>query len=110
MSFRAHLTALALLVAAGCAAHGASPPASAPGASTRGASTLSSARKHKTTPITHVVVIIQENRSFDNLFQGFPGANTQNFGLNHLGQQVPLQQVPINQHFDPAHYHPTFVT
>src|ERR1700729_756384 len=27
------------------------------------------------TPITHIVVIIQENRSFDNFFATFPGAN-----------------------------------
>lgn len=26
--------------------------------------------------ITHVVYIIQENRSFDNLFAGYPGADT----------------------------------
>ena len=26
--------------------------------------------------ITHVIYIVQENRSFDNLFQGYPGADT----------------------------------
>ena len=26
--------------------------------------------------ITHIVYIVQENRSFDNLFQGYPGADT----------------------------------
>src|SRR5215469_5961126 len=26
--------------------------------------------------ISHVVVMVQENRSFDNIFAGFPGANT----------------------------------
>src|SRR5579871_6164980 len=26
--------------------------------------------------IKHVVVLVQENRSFDNIFAGFPGANT----------------------------------
>ncbi len=34
--------------------------------------------------IQHIVYIVQENRSFDNLFQGYPGADTvsqrQNFG------------------------------
>jgi phospholipase C len=33
------------------------------------------------TPIQHVVIIIQENRSFDNLFNGYPGANTAQSGL-----------------------------
>ncbi len=32
--------------------------------------------------ITHVVVIVQENRSVDDLFNGFPGANTVRSGLN----------------------------
>ena len=27
-------------------------------------------------PIAHIVILIQENRSFDNLFAGFPGADT----------------------------------
>jgi len=115
MSPRAHLCAVALLVAAGCAANGSSPPAGAGGGATSGTRTAlvsaaSTAKKHKTIPITHVVVIIQENRSFTNLFESFPNAVTQSFGLNHLGQQVPLVSVPINQHFDPGHYHPTFVT
>ena len=30
--------------------------------------------------IKHVVIIIQENRSFDNLFAGFPGADAPTFG------------------------------
>ena len=32
-------------------------------------------QRSETTPIKHVVVIVQENRSFDNLFATFPGAN-----------------------------------
>jgi phospholipase C len=28
------------------------------------------------TPIQHIVVLLQENRSFDNIFAGFPGADT----------------------------------
>ncbi len=33
-------------------------------------------------PIQHIVVIMQENRSFDNLFNGFPGADTAQSGMN----------------------------
>ena len=36
--------------------------------------------------ITHVVFIVQENRSFDNLFQGYPGADTVSSGKNSEGQ------------------------
>jgi phospholipase C len=28
------------------------------------------------TPIQHIVVLVQENRSFNNVFAGFPGATT----------------------------------
>ena len=31
-------------------------------------------------PIQHIVIIMQENRSFDNLFNGFPGADTVHSG------------------------------
>jgi phospholipase C len=33
------------------------------------------------TPIRHVVVVVMENRSVDNLFQKFPGADTSGSGL-----------------------------
>ena len=36
--------------------------------------------------IQHVVIVIQENRSVDNLFPGFPGADTQSYGFNQSGQ------------------------
>src|SRR5439155_9708759 len=34
-------------------------------------------------PIKHVVFLMQENRSFDHLFGGFPGANGASFGWDH---------------------------
>jgi phospholipase C len=43
--------------------------------------------------IKHVVVVIQENRSFDNLFDGFPGADTSPYGYLHNGTKVRLQQI-----------------
>src|SRR5579863_7911667 len=45
--------------------------------------------------IQHVVFIIQENRSFDNLFQGYPGADTVPSGKNSNGQSVTLQPVSL---------------
>ncbi|HVR45030.1 MAG TPA: alkaline phosphatase family protein [Candidatus Binatia bacterium] len=41
--------------------------------------------------ITHVIFVVQENRSFDNLFQGYPGADTVSKGLNSSGQTITLQ-------------------
>jgi phospholipase C len=46
------------------------------------------------TPIQHVVVIMQENRTFDNLFNGFPGADSAQSGMNQ-GTVVPLSPVPL---------------
>ncbi len=43
----------------------------------------------------HVVVIVQENRSFDDLFQGYPGANTVASGKNSKGKTIALQAVPL---------------
>jgi len=40
--------------------------------------------------IRHIVYIVQENRSFDNLFQGYPGADTVAYGRNSHGQEVKL--------------------
>ncbi|HKE35962.1 MAG TPA: alkaline phosphatase family protein, partial [Candidatus Baltobacteraceae bacterium] len=40
--------------------------------------------------IKHVVIIVQENRSFNNIFMGFNGATTQTTGLMSNGQTVTL--------------------
>jgi phospholipase C len=56
-------------------------------------------------PITHVVVIVQENRSFDNLFQLLHGADTQSWGYNSQGQKVKLKPVALNTLWDPNHGH-----
>jgi phospholipase C len=45
--------------------------------------------------IKHVIVIIQENRSFENFFAGFPGANAPLYGYAD-GQQITLQQITFN--------------
>ncbi|MGA8535162.1 MAG: alkaline phosphatase family protein, partial [Candidatus Tumulicola sp.] len=44
-------------------------------------------------PIKHIVIIIQENRSFDNIFAGYPGANAPTSGYMHDGTLVPLHSV-----------------
>jgi phospholipase C len=57
-----------------------------------------------------VVIIVQENRSVDNLFNGFPGANTVRSGENSWGQTVDLQPVPLTAPYDISHRHSAFVT
>ncbi len=41
--------------------------------------------------IKHVVFIVQENRSFDNLFQGYPGADTVAEGKDSNGDTIKLR-------------------
>lgn len=47
--------------------------------------------------IKHVVIIVQENRSFDNIFAGFPGAASQMYGYTSVvlpgqkSKKIPLQ-------------------
>lgn len=53
--------------------------------------------------IQHIVIIIQENRSFDNLFQGFPGADTQSYGYINTGAKVALQPVNLATKWSVAH-------
>lgn len=55
-------------------------------------------------PITHVVIIMQENRSFDNLFNGFPGADTVLTGAHH-GRLIQLTPLPLAAPTDLAHSH-----
>ena len=41
------------------------------------------------------MIIFQENRSFDNLFQGYPGANTVSSGLDSKGRTIKLKPVSL---------------
>jgi phospholipase C len=59
--------------------------------------------------IRHVVIVIQENRSFDNLFHGFPGADSANSGLTHLGRRVPLKPISLTVDYDISHGYRDFI-
>ncbi|MBV9102106.1 MAG: hypothetical protein JO060_00860 [Candidatus Eremiobacteraeota bacterium] len=54
--------------------------------------------------IDHIVIAIEENRSFDNLFHGFPGADTVSSGKIHTGATVPLAMVPLAVPYDLRHH------
>ena len=53
--------------------------------------------------IQHVVIIIQENRSFNNLLYGFPGATTTTYGYNLSGKKITLQPVVLETTWDILH-------
>jgi len=63
------------------------------------------ARGRASGAIQHVVIIVQENRTVDNLFQFLPGANTQSWGTDSNGNTVNLAPQPLNVSFDPGHNH-----
>ncbi len=71
----------------------------------------------------HIVVMVQENRTPDNLFQGLclppygtpsacgTGANQfdiQSYGFDANGMQIPLSPVPLGNPHDPGHSHASF--
>ena len=86
--------ALAALLAA-CGGGGSSGgPGPAPPVPTATASAALAA-------VHHVVVIIQENRSFDNMFAGYPGADTR--------YPPHFQVLPLYSIWDPNHDYDSFV-
>ena len=59
--------------------------------------------RHASSPIQHVVFIVQENRSFNNLFMGYPGATTQNYGYDTNGDKIALQGLSLASEWDIGH-------
>src|SRR5580658_2281079 len=60
--------------------------------------------------IAHVIILVQENRTFDNLFHGFPGAETASTGVTSSGAVVPLTPEPLEDYYDLGHSHANFET
>jgi phospholipase C len=53
--------------------------------------------------IQHVVIIVQENRSFNDLFYGYPGATTATYGYNSYGKKIRLLPVGLETTWDIDH-------
>lgn len=84
------------LIAAGCGggSSGASsvpPVEGTPGPPPRSTPPPREVRQH----IKRVVIVVQENRSFDNLFHGFKGARYATYGYMHNGQRVRLRPTTL---------------
>ncbi|MGA2761299.1 MAG: alkaline phosphatase family protein [Candidatus Cybelea sp.] len=80
---------IAVATLAGC---GASGPPSLPASHTQAID-----------KIQHVVIIVQENRSFNDLFYGFPGAYTASYGRDREGRKIPLQPIGLQTKWDLDH-------
>lgn len=61
-------------------------------------------------PISHVVFIVQENRSFNNLFMGYPGATTARYGYDRNGRKISLHAQNLGSFWDIDHSFRAFVT
>jgi phospholipase C len=62
-------------------------------------------------PIQHVVIIVQENRSVDDLFQFLPNANVQSYGFgSHGNGHIKLQSEPLAAQYDLGHSHQAWLT
>ncbi len=85
------------------------PSSRTPG-TTRGSQTFGRRTKSLSSPIQHVVIVIQENRTTNDLFNGFQGADTVRVGKNSLGQTVKLQPEPLTAPYDISHAHSAFET
>jgi phospholipase C len=97
---------IALLCVAACSAapfSAAVPPAG-------NAELAATAKRGNANPIRHVVFIVQENRSFNNLFMGFPGAVTQKYGYDANGHKIALHAENLATGWDIDHGSQAFFT
>jgi phospholipase C len=53
--------------------------------------------------IQHVIIIVQENRSVDNLFHGYPKADVRDYGYTTAGKKVKLIPVRLEANWDIDH-------
>jgi phospholipase C len=93
---RAFVAAFACLTAvfAGCGGGGGNGPTTGP------LPNLPPAKAGKY--FKHIVIIIQENRTYDNLFATFPGGDGITVGKGHNGQNIPLAKANLESRISPG--------
>lgn len=101
-----------LLTITGCAQNsGVAPSFPYAGRTSAGApSTHPVSPNRLTSNIKHIVIIVQENRSTNNLFNGLPGAYTVTIGKNSKNQTVQLTSHPLTAPIDLSHKHSAYLT
>jgi phospholipase C len=71
---------------------------------TPGTDSLANIHRHASSgKIQHIVIIVQENRSFNNLFYGFPGAKTVKYGYDKSGDKITLRPIGLETTWDIVH-------
>jgi len=99
--------ALALALAAGTLP-GCGQDAAAPVARDASTTTRFAIASGPSSKIHHVVIVFQENRSVDDLFNGLHGADTVRGGKNSDGKTVTLRPIPLTGNYDISHEHGAF--
>jgi phospholipase C len=102
-----HLAAVPfVLLFAACSATGSAVP---PGVTQAPVEAFqANVRPRASGKIQHVVIIIQENRSVDNLFLGLPGADTRSYGYLSNGTKVALKPYSLATQWDIDHSSTSF--
>jgi len=75
-----------------------------------GAPRSAGAAPQPSNPIKHIVIMVKENRTFDDLFGTFPGADGATTYKDPHGKVHPLNHQPDRLVFDLAHDYPAFLT
>jgi phospholipase C len=105
MSFKNFAILLTLVAIAGCAQNS---PIGPPSAGSNLTEALHINPNSASGKIQHVVIIFQENRSTNDLFNTLKGANTTDVGLNSYGQPVQLKKRLLTASYDISHKHAAF--
>ncbi|MBV8197382.1 MAG: hypothetical protein JO263_04555, partial [Candidatus Eremiobacteraeota bacterium] len=53
--------------------------------------------------IKQIIIVVQENRSFNDLFKGFKGATTSSYGYDSKGNKITLLPVGLETKWDIDH-------
>jgi phospholipase C len=101
LSFRRSSSFLAMILAASCSGPQVTPVSQRPAVES---SSFVGARLSQY--VKHVVIIVQENRSFENIFAGFSGADAPTFGYMPHATKVTLEQITFAASQDMSHEYP----
>jgi phospholipase C len=106
MRFGTLPAAAAVLLAAACSTAGPTVSPGLPIAGEQARAVLAprgAAHGPSSGTIKHVVIVIQENRSLNNLFYGFPGARTVGYGYDSHNRRINLAQIGLETRWDVGH-------
>jgi phospholipase C len=76
------------------------------GGASDAASSLAPAPAKKGKYFTHILILVQENRTFDNLFATYPGADGTTTGKTHDGKRIPLREADLGSPVSPNNGYP----